>query len=294
MTRPDLATDIYRALQRHGRTHGRPTDELLHLYALEGFLARLAIHEHRDRLILKGGMLLAAFDARRPTRDVDLQARELDNDAEQLRDLVASIASIAMPDGLEFDINTIGAEIIRDTDAYAGVRISLDAALATGRMQLKVDISVGDPVWPEPMEVAVDRLLDGAPIRLRGYPLHMVYAEKLVTAIQRGTASTRWRDFADVYLLSRQHDQPAHPLRAAIDAVAEYRQVTLTPLRDVLAGYPEVAQAKWAAWRRRQRLDDRLPANFADVLAHVGAFADPIIDNGSPVGNWRADTGEWR
>lgn len=30
----------------------------------------------------------------------------------------------------------------------------------------------------------------------------MVLAEKLVTAVQRGTANTRWRDFADVYLLT--------------------------------------------------------------------------------------------
>ncbi|MEX1165101.1 MAG: nucleotidyl transferase AbiEii/AbiGii toxin family protein [Nitriliruptor sp.] len=294
MTFQDPAADIYRALQRHGRAHGRPTDELLHLYALEGFLARLATHEHRDRLILKGGMLLAAFGTRRPTRDVDLQAQELDNEAEHLRELVADIAVIAMPDGLQFDTNTISAEIIRDTDAYAGERISLDAALATGRMQLKVDISVGDPIWPAPTEVAIDRLLDGDPIRLRGYPLHMVYAEKLVTAIQRGTASTRWRDFADVYLLSRQHDQPAQALRAAIVAVAEYRQVTLAPLRDVLAGYPEIAQAKWAAWRRRQRLDDRLPPDFGDVLDHVIAFADRIIDDSTPAGTWRAHTAEWR
>jgi len=26
----------------------------------------------------------------------------------------------------------------------------------------------------------------------------MVHAEKIVTAIQRGTANTRWRDFGDV------------------------------------------------------------------------------------------------
>jgi hypothetical protein len=33
----------------------------------------------------------------------------------------------------------------------------------------------------------------------------MVHAEKLVTAIDRGTTNTRWRDFADEYLLSGRH-----------------------------------------------------------------------------------------
>jgi hypothetical protein len=45
---------------------------------------------------------------------------------------------------------------------------------------------------------ALPRLRGGEPIELRGYPIHMVHAEKIVTAIQRGTANTRWRDFGDV------------------------------------------------------------------------------------------------
>ena len=49
----------------HAR-EGRPTQEMFQLYVLEGFLARLAISEVRDRFVLKGGVLLAAFDSRRP------------------------------------------------------------------------------------------------------------------------------------------------------------------------------------------------------------------------------------
>lgn len=33
----------------------------------------------------------------------------------------------------------------------------------------------------------------------------MVYSEKIVTAVARGTVNTRWRDFADMYLLARRH-----------------------------------------------------------------------------------------
>jgi hypothetical protein len=43
-------------------------------------------------------------------------------------------------------------------------------------------------------------------IPLRGYPMPMVLAEKLVTALQRGVASTRWRDFGDVYLLTGRYE----------------------------------------------------------------------------------------
>ena len=83
MNRPTHATAGgrgYLALQAKARREGRPTDELLLLYVLERFLYRLAMSQHRHRLVLKGGMLLAAFDERRPTADVDVLARAVHND----------------------------------------------------------------------------------------------------------------------------------------------------------------------------------------------------------------------
>ncbi|WP_371327807.1 nucleotidyl transferase AbiEii/AbiGii toxin family protein [Modestobacter sp. DSM 44400] len=54
----------------------------------------------------------------------------------------------------------------------------------------------------------------GGQIELLGYPLPMVLAEKVVTAAQRGTASTRGRDLANTYLLTAFHcDRRAHPGR---------------------------------------------------------------------------------
>jgi hypothetical protein len=38
----------------------------------------------------------------------------------------------------------------------------------------------------------------------------MVLAEKIITAVQRGTANTRWRDFVDVYLLTGAHRLSSH------------------------------------------------------------------------------------
>lgn len=58
-----------------------------------------------------------------------------------------------------------------------------------------MDINVGDPIWPEPQEVRLPRLLEGELV-IRGYPLEMVLAEKIVTALARGTANTRWRDLS--------------------------------------------------------------------------------------------------
>jgi hypothetical protein len=78
MSRPTRDTPAGRAyldLQNRARREGRGTQELLTLYVVERWLARLGTSRYADQFILKGGMLLAAFDARRPTADADALAR---------------------------------------------------------------------------------------------------------------------------------------------------------------------------------------------------------------------------
>jgi hypothetical protein len=57
-------------------------------------LSRLSISEYATAFVLKGGVLLAAYDTRRPTRDIDLQAAALANDGETIRSVVAEIAQL--------------------------------------------------------------------------------------------------------------------------------------------------------------------------------------------------------
>jgi hypothetical protein len=46
-----------------------------------------------DNFILKGGILLAALDARRPTRDIDFAARAIENTTEKVLSAVRTIAA---------------------------------------------------------------------------------------------------------------------------------------------------------------------------------------------------------
>jgi hypothetical protein len=124
------------------------------------------------------------------------------------------------------------------------VRVTLTAQLATARLTFHVDMSTGDPIWPAPQIITLPRLLNGH-IRISGYPLSMVHPEKLVTAVQRGTANTRWRDFADIHLLAARHNIPGDELQSAITRVAAHRRARLGPLREILDGYPASAQPRW-------------------------------------------------
>jgi predicted nucleotidyltransferase component of viral defense system len=265
-THADLAGSRYLALQRLARAQKRATAELLQLYVLESFLRRIIRSQHDERLVLKGGLLLAAFDLRRATRDVDLLALRTDNDPAAVERLVVEIASVDAEDGVVFLLDTITVVPIRDDDVYPGVRAVLEARLATARIKFSVDVNVGDPVVPAPIRTAVPVLLGDERLDVLAYPKPMVVAEKLVTALQRGRASTRWRDFADLFVLVPGDLLEAEVIEA-LRAVASHRGVTLQPLGSVLAGMAEEAQARWVTWRERQGAQERVPEDFGALLA---------------------------
>ena len=268
-------------MQREAKTAGRTTAEYLRLYALEGFLLRLAHSPYRNRFVLKGGVLLAAYGLRRPTTDIDGAALQTSGEVEDIRQFVTAVAGTALPtgldDGLVFNLDTVTAEAIRDEDKYGGVRIRLVARLASAREPFHVDVNIGDPIWPEPAEIWMPRLLGQEPIRLRGYPMEMVLAEKIVTALQRGSASTRWRDFGDIFTITGGLTFKAGEVRQALQAVADYRHVELASLDDAVDGYAEIGQPRWASWRRKLQLTETLPEHFGHALQSLKDFANPVI-----------------
>lgn len=275
--RESLAGARYLDLRALARATGRPTAEVLQLAALEGFLARLERSPHRTRLVVKGGVLLAAFDARRPTRDVDLLALRTPNDVDAVRRIVAEVAAEEVQDGLVIDLDAVTAQPIREGDVYAGVRVTLWATLATARLVFHVDVNVGDPIWPGPEATPLPRLLGQGPIVLAAYPLGMVLAEKIVTAIQRGTANTRWRDFADLVVLARTRHVDGSELERSISEVARFRGAPRVPLVSVLEGFASLARDRWKVWHRRNSASVHVPGDFREVLDAVAAFADPPI-----------------
>jgi len=238
----------------------------LQLYALEGFLARLARSSHRDRLVLKGGVLLSAFALRRPTRDVDFLALGVDNDPNVVGQLIADAARIAVEDGLVFLVDTLAVSAIRDDDIYPGVRVRLQVELATAKLRFQADVNVGDPVVPGALVTQIPTLLPGEGPLVLAYPRAMVVAEKLVTALQRGRASTRWRDFGDLHLILGQDALDDSQVIAAIVAVARHRRVPLHPIGEALAGMPDDVQSRWQVWVEEHGMEGEIPRSFEEVL----------------------------
>ncbi len=83
-----------------------------------------------------------------------------------------------------------------------------------------------------------------------------VLAERIVTMIDRGGATTRERDLADVALLLRHDEIDESDLGAAINATGAHRGSELQPLREVLISLGRERQDDWARFIRRSRIED--------------------------------------
>lgn len=300
MSRPSWDTPAGRAyldLQNRARRERRGTQELLTLYVVERWLARLSASPYADQFVLKGGMLLAAFDARRPTADADALARNFANHEATVVARVVEIANQSLPDddGVEFRTGTVTSRVIRDEDLYSGVRIAMDCAIATAIVKLRLDVNFGDPVTPGPELTDLPALRPGQPpTRVLGYPLETVLAEKIATAIALGPANTRVRDYADIYTLTGAHVVTHAVTRAALLATAAHRQVAVVPLSTAIGNFVDLRSGTYTAYRSGLGPDgQQLPTDFEHVVQAVIDFADPLAEDREQSRRWDPRSRNW-
>jgi predicted nucleotidyltransferase component of viral defense system len=111
----NLPRSIKDRLLKLSRAEGRVFDVVLVRFALERLLYRLSLTSHRERFILKGGMLVTIWleDDNRVTRDVDFLGHG-DADAGKLVQDFQEIMSVDAEDGLVFDVGALTAAAIRE------------------------------------------------------------------------------------------------------------------------------------------------------------------------------------
>jgi hypothetical protein len=147
---------------------------------------------------------------------------------------------------------------IREDDAYGGRRIELPARLGSARIQVQVDIGIGDIVTPAPEWIDYPSLLDAPRPRLRAYSRESVIAEKLHAIVVLGIANSRLKDDFDLHALLRDRVPDAAILANAIAATFERRRTRLprevpTGLSDAFAN-AEAKVRQWSGFLKKNRL----------------------------------------
>lgn len=103
---------------------------------------------------------------------------------------------------------------------------------------LSIDISTGDVITPSAIEYEFSGIFDEkVRIRLWGYNIETVLAEKMETILSRGIFNTRPRDFYDIYILVKTQKYSKRIFAEALKASAGHRG-SLDHILDV----PEILQ----------------------------------------------------
>jgi predicted nucleotidyltransferase component of viral defense system len=118
-------------LKNLARSSGRDYNFVSIQYMHERFLARLERSEFKGRFILKGALLLLAYDMPRvrPTKDIDFLGDQLSNQSDDIDSAIKQITEIDLEDGVTFNGDEIEIdEITKDAD-YKGLRVRLSATV---------------------------------------------------------------------------------------------------------------------------------------------------------------------
>lgn len=230
---------------------------LMRHYMMERFLERISLSEYKDQFILKGGILVTAMIGlnARSTMDLDATVKGINVNPEDVEQIIVSIASVPLDDGVSFRIKSIGE--IMDEAEYPGIRVSLETKFDGVITPFKVDISTGDIITPREVRYQLKLMLEERVIDIWAYNLETILAEKLETIISRNTTNTRMRDFYDIHSLLQLYGENLNPtvFNQALMATANKRG-TGHYLKDIPVIVDEVENSEdmvnlWRAYQKK-------------------------------------------
>ena len=277
-------------------------DFLLLRYFQERFLYRLSISDYSQNFILKGGLLLVYLDIpkSRPTIDIDLLARRIKSNSDNVKNVICKIAEISCNDGVKFYPASAITEIIKKNTDYTGIRIKINASLEQAKKSLKFDISFGDIVIPKAIKIEFPTLLDESSPQIMVYSVESIVAEKFEAMVKLAMINSRIKDFYDIYMLSISQNFKSDTLKKAIELTFLKRKTILPENPTIFESEfhnNKEKQQQWMAFLRKTKIKE-ITYNFNEVMERITKLLKPIVITGQDKTieekTWAPIDGIWR
>ena len=292
----EMAASVHQRLLNHARKEGVRFNDVLQRYALERWLYRLSKSDHSERFILKGALMLTAWDlpVTRPTRDIDMLAH-VQNDLGGIRQLIADLCRVQCEDdGLIFAAESVTAERIAEDALYEGVRVAFKGALGNARIAMQIDLGFSDVVTPAPVDLSYPTILDCPAPRLKAYNRETAIAEKFEAMVKLGELNSRMKDFFDIWSLAGNQsfdDVLSNAIARTFERRNTPKDGDAVCFSEAFGNSPD-KQKQWQAFAKRSQLTGKVPEAFVDVWRLATHFLKPMLaDSGAstywpPGGPW--------
>ena len=289
----NIGASILARLKNLSRETGQDMQSYTRLYAQQRLLYRISVSEVAQSFVLKGGVMLAAYNEGtlfRASDDIDFNGYLPDGTSEVVEEAIRIAVATPVPDdGVQFDLSQMRTRK-EHVGRIKGSKVTLVALVHTARIPLSVDIGFDNVITPEAHPMEIPTLLpDMVPCPvIAGYPLETIIAEKLHAVRQFGMDNTRHKDLFDLWRIQDGYSLDGATVALAVQRTFDHQGSVIAPeLPGLSEEYVARNASAWPAFLRKNGL--KLDVGFEQVAADLRDFSDPVME----AANGRLRIGRW-
>lgn len=253
-------------------------NSVIRFYMYDRFVERLSKSKYKDNFILKGGFYLSKLFGldNRSTMDIDTAIRKTNLSLENVIKMITEIINIDVDDNVKFEIEK--TESIRDEDEYGGLRITIKFTLENMKDSFHIDIATGDPIHPGPDDYKYESLIGNEIYKVWSYNLETILAEKIETILSKLEASSRMKDYYDIYLIHRFKFNKINKtkFRGAVEKTFEKREFNADLIASLnVVKDSKILRDKWVSYSRKNSYARNL--EFDETIKCLEDFIEILI-----------------
>ena len=296
----DMGASVLARLKNQAKETGLSYQMCLQLFCQEEFLRRLSQSSYSSNFILKGGLFiytLTEFQSR-ATQDIDFLMIHLANDIDKVKSILEEIMQVSTSNDY-VTIEVLNAENITTEKEYPGVSVKFMGHIKQVRVPFSIDIGMDDVIVPKAVMRRLKTRLEGFDEpQVYTYSLESTIAEKFDAILKRMEATSRMKDFFDIYYLSSMFDFEGQILQVAIWQTIQHRGTTYE-----VDSFQRIAEFRnniflTGQWRRFQTSVQMELPEFSVVLDRLQQFLQPVFDSAIHEKgfnlNWFATQKKWQ
>ncbi len=164
------------------------------------------------------------------------------------------------------------------------------------RIPLKIEVSFGHIVTPEPNMVTIPALLVGDDdTKILAYTRETIFAEKFQAIVDLAFGNSRIKDFYDIRALKRTQPLDGEVTASALRNTFRKRETDIPT--ELPVGFSEefintTGEKQWRGFI--SKLGDQDKSKFAEVIAEIAPFCMAFADMANdirPIEDWNPETG---
>ena len=148
---------------------------------------------------------------------MDLLGQNISNELDVIQQSFIEIFGIEYPDdAIAYDLTSLRVSRITEFKKYPGINLLITGYLGRTKIPVQIDIGFGDVVYPKVKTMEYPTLLDQPAALVKVYSKESIIAEKFEAIVSLGDATSRMKDFYDIYALSDSYSFHSELLVEAI------------------------------------------------------------------------------